>query len=394
MKVIFAESCHLDRPDQLESYQYIRLFQKGGHECLWLGATASPTHLFKTKILNRDSFRAWWESRRQVGGIVRLMPLSIPDYHNLPLIRNFFAGCSQYRACLPSLERQLKKAGFVPADLLWCTGPTTLDLLDLVPHRVSCYWLADRQDQDDMIPPNVAEQQEKLIKRVDFVLAASHSLLERAHTVREGGVHYLPDGVSEIFFEPAGPPPEDFPTNGLPVVVCVGDLDNCFDMKLLAHAVYTMKDLHFLIIGRLTFEDLKPRMLALLDEDNFTWLGAREHKKIPAYLQHSDVGIIPLCLTDLSTAVNPLKYFEFVACGLPVVAPPQSKLTILEGPLYTYRNRDDIYIALKKALSVKEGGQSNLADYINQYTWKSRFEKIIEIVEDKRRVSSGLKIIK
>jgi len=382
MKIIFAESHNLDRPDPLGSHQYIRLFREEGHDCLWLGPAVSPLHLFKLDPINRHRFRVWREGGRQVDGIDWLVPFSLLFYYNLPFLRSHQIGRRQYRFCLPPLKNKLKSFGFYPADLLWCAGPVALSLLDLIPHSRSCYRLADRLDKFKAIPPGVGELQKEMIRRVDFVLATSQSLLEWAREVRSEGIYYLPNGVGEHFFETGLVKPADFPGDGKPVVVYLGTLDTRFDLETLAHGVLAMKNFHFLLIGPLTDDSLKPGLKTLLEEKNITWLGPRDHHQAPAYLQHADLGLIPFQLNELTEAVNPIKYYEYLACGLPVVAPPLRELAAMQGPLYAYRDREGFTAALQEALAAGVKEREEGRAYARQQTWRSRYEEIKSIMAD------------
>ncbi len=383
MKIIFAESHNLDRPDPLGSHQYIRLFKEEGHDCLWLGPAISPLHLFKPDPINRHRFRVWRSGLRRVDGIDWLVPFSLLFYYNLPFLRRSCVGRNQYRFCLPPLKKRLAKLGYAPADLLWCAGPVALSLLDLVPHKLSCYRLADRLDKFSRIPPEVGELQKEIIRRVDFVLATSQALWEWARQFRKEDVYYLPNGVAEHFFEPVAELPEDFPDQGRPVAVYLGTLDTRFDLETLAHGVLMIKDVHFLLIGSLTDESLRPGLETLQKEKNFTWLGPRAHHEAPAYLQYCDLGLIPFHLNELTEAVNPIKYYEYLACGLPVVAPPLRELRVMKGPLYSYRGRDQFISAVQEALGTAKEEKERNSELARQQTWKTRFEDIKKIMAEK-----------
>ena len=383
MQVLFAESHNLDRPDPLGSHHYIRFFKEAGHDCMWLGPAVSPMHLFKPDALNRHRFKVWREGGHDVNGIKWIVPFSLLFYYNLPLLRSLGIGRNQYRYCLPPLPGQLQRAGFDQVDLLWCAGPVALSLLDLVPHRVSCYRLADRLDKFAGIPANVGELQKELIRRVDFVLATSRSLWEWARTVREDNVYYLPNGVSEIFFEEAGSPPDDFPADGKPVVVYVGTIDTRFDLETLKYAVHKITEVHFLLVGPLTDNTLHPGLQELAAKENFTMVGAKPYNSLPAYLQEAAVGLIPFHLNELTQAVNPIKYYEYLACGLPVAAPPMRELTEMGGPLHSYCDREGFCAAIQEAIEAgkDKAYRDELRKFAVRHTWRSRFGEVEKVTE-------------
>lgn len=380
MKVILAESHNLDRSVPLGSHHYISLFREAGHRCLWLGPAVSPMHLLKANNLNRHRIRIWRKGLQKVDGIEWLVPMTLLFYYNLPLLRSLYAGKSQYQFCLPPLKDQLAEAGFLPTDLLWCAGPAAYSLLDLLPHRLSIYRLADRLDQFKMIPPNVGKLQAELIKRVDLVLATSRSLHDWAGKFRKNNLYYLPNGVSRIFFQPAEEEPADFPESGQAVVVYAGTIDSRFDLETVTFAVNKVQELHFLLIGPLADENLHAGLKNLQNRKNFTWLGQIEHEQLPLYLQAASAGIIPFQLNKLTEAVNPIKYYEYLASGLPVVAPPLRELVENKGPLYAYRNKEEFCSLLREAVKVGESQRAGLRDFATAHTWERRFERIKEII--------------
>jgi glycosyltransferase involved in cell wall biosynthesis len=380
MRVLVVESHNLDRPDPVGSHQYVRLFREAGHDCLWLGPAVSPMHVFKLDELNRYRFRVWRGGVRSVDGVGWLVPFTLLFYYNLPLLRSLFAGRNQFRFCVPPLNKQLKKAGFAPVDLLWCAGPVAYSLLDIVPHQISCYRLADRLNQFSGIPANVEELQKELIRRVDFVLATSRSLFDWALSVGGKKVYYLPNGVSDQFFQKAGPAPADFPAGGKPVAVYAGTIDTRFDLDTLTFAVKNLPGVHFLLIGAVTSEPLLPGLQSLVEHDNFTMLGPKAYQELPAYLQRCAVGLIPFHLNELTEAVNPIKYYEYLASGLPVVAPMMREMVEMKGPRSLYRNKDEFCSAIAGLLGQSAEQRDRLKETAAQHTWRARYLEVEEII--------------
>lgn len=386
MKVIFVESHNLDRPDPVGSHQYIKLFKEAGHDCLWLGPSISPFHLGKPDPLNRYRFQVWREGLTEREGIKWLVPFSLLFYYNKPLLRSLWVGRNQYRFCLPPLKKTLEDGGFAPVDLIWCAGPPAFSLLDIIPHRFSCYRLADRLDQFGAIPGNVTELQKNLIKRVDFVLATSQALLEWAAEARADQLYLMPNGVSDQFFtNETLSPPDDLPQDGRPVALYVGTIDTRFDLEALCGAVRRLPEVNFVLIGPVTDESLQPGLSELKAAGNLTTTGPKPYDELPAYMQNSTVGLIPFRLNDLTEAVNPIKYYEYLASGLPVVAPPMRELAEMQGPIHYYRGCDDLSRAIGAALNeaVLPEQRAERINFAAARTWRSRFKEIEAIIAEK-----------
>ena len=63
-------------------------------------------------------------------------------------------------------------------------------------------------------------------------------------------------------------------------------------------------------------------------EPNVHLLGPRAHAELPAVLRGADVGLIPYAVSELTASIFPMKVYEYLAAGLPVVA---TRLPALEG---------------------------------------------------------------
>jgi O-antigen biosynthesis protein len=64
---------------------------------------------------------------------------------------------------------------------------------------------------------------------------------------------------------------------------------------------------------------------------NVVFLGLKPQGDLPAYLSRMDVGLVPFIVSPTTHAVSPLKVFEYLACGVPVAAPPLRALEGVDG---------------------------------------------------------------
>ncbi len=236
------------------------------------------------------------------------------------------------------------------------------------------------------------EREQEMIRRVDLVVCSHPTLVERCRQYSER-VHYLEHAVDERFFRPEGevPCPADLADIPRPRVGFVGSLDGGIDYDLLYAAAQELPDLSWVLIGPVqpqAAEALAP-VCAL---PNVWHLGPRPWEHLPQYLWNLDVGIIPYRASAMSEARCPLKLYEYLAAGLPVVSTPlevagQSGrfVRLAVGP-------DDFSQMLERALQEGPAERAERVRYAeDDCTWQRRAEDLSEMmaaVREERRTGT------
>jgi hypothetical protein len=113
---------------------------------------------------------------------------------------------------------------------------------------------------------------------------------------------------------------------------------------------------------------------------------------MPSYLQHADMGIIPFDVRnhrELIDAVNPLKVYEYLAAGLPVVATDWLELSLLNLPIHRCRTPEEFVAGIlsEHKSPTDKGALENCARRFDwSYCFKGLGDLIAEISEVKRPV--------
>lgn len=159
-----------------------------------------------------------------------------------------------------------------------------------------------------------------VVQRADAVIV-SNEVLADAHRDERADLIHIPNGVdAERFARPADPPPDLVP-DGRPVVGYHGMVSHWFDFDLLEGVARHRPDLRFVLVG-----PYDPRAQEGVDRlaavPNIEMLGERPSEAMPSYVQSFDVGTVWFEVNDLTRAVTPLKVYEYLAAGIPVVSTP------------------------------------------------------------------------
>ena len=148
--------------------------------------------------------------------------------------------------------------------------------------------------------------------RIALVIAPGRALSERFQSAVGGG-HWLPLGIEGSSQKMAQYP---WPNIGLPRILVMGALDWRLDQGLLAEVARTNPAWQLVLAG--------PTSIAIRQElrhlTNVHWLGPVPTPVARSVIAGAQVALIPYRLTDWTRASLPLKLFDYLAEGKPVVA--------------------------------------------------------------------------
>ena len=221
------------------------------------------------------------------------------------------------RRTLPSfalgVARTLRQTGFATPDLLVIDHPQFCNLDRIVGASRLAYRATDlyREMHGRRI---VDDLERRLLERVDCAIATSEPVAQR---LREHGAAHpevIENGAEVAHFAKPAPRPVEYSASQNYRAVYAGAIDFRFDAALVARLATARPDVEFVIIGAGNVTMPTP-ILA-----NLRWLGTRPYALLPAYLQHADVGLLPLSSHPANAGRNPMKLYEYAAAGLAVLA--------------------------------------------------------------------------
>jgi hypothetical protein len=229
-------------------------------------------------------------------------------------------------------------------------------------------------------------QHARLLQRADWVLATAERLYQSALPVRPG-VLLCPNGADYDFINDAlrrtAMPPADLqPILSLnkSVVGYYGALAHWFDFDLLKTVATARSDLSFILIGPDIEASLQKSQALQLP--NIHWLGVKAYAEIPQYLRYFDAAMIPFCLNDVTHATSPLKLFEYMAGGKPVVITAMAESMRYPGVIVA-NDAADFSHKLDQALLLRNDPEylNTIGQIARLNTWNKRALQILEVLK-------------
>lgn len=284
--------------------------------------------------------------------------------------------------------KQTKKLNF-KNPILWVYVPLAIDLIKYFKKSMVIYHcIADFiYEKSSQIRKNTIRIMEKeLVNCADIIIAMTEGLRDRFKDLNPN-VYYLPSAVDfEYFykkFSEDSKSPEDLKGIKKPILGMVGYLDaTVTDLKLLEYLCVSRPDWSLVLIGPI-FRD-NSFFKALRKRDNVYYLGGKRHADIPSYIKFFDVCLVPYKKNNFMQNVSPLKLYEYLALGKPVVSTNFFKKDTYDGLIETADTKEDFLTCIEKLLLEEDSGRiKRRLDLARENSWDKRLETVSRLISNK-----------
>ena len=282
------------------------------------------------------------------------------------------------------VRRRMKRHGF-ENPVVWCYSPMSADAVDHIPHKALVYDCVDRHSAYKGLIDvgTVNHMEEALTKKADQVFTTAIGLFDTLSSYNEK-TEMLPNGVNfEHFHAAAGgalPVPEDMKGLARPIIGFAGMLQECIDYDMIEAVARAKPEWSVVLVGGsmpgVNLDYLKAY-------PNIHFLGMKKYDDMPAYLGAFDVCLNAFRSGDLSRDVSPLKFYEYMATGKPVVTTPQPEQVLgYTDAVYVARGAQDFVDKCTEALGEPDAAKTELRiAYAKACSWDARVREMEEILK-------------
>jgi len=196
-----------------------------------------------------------------------------------------------------------------PIIINFVPNPITFSLMKNLNPSLKVYYMADDMTSGKS---NRVDIEKKIINNSDYIFYTSKNLKKKFSDLNKA--KFLSNGVNTIKFiknfkKRAYNNKKSFN------IGYVGAIRDILDEKLILNIAKKFYNDKIFLIGPILFPFKK-----LKDQKNIILLGEKKHDEILSYLKNFHVGIIPYKVNSFTNSINPLKIYEYVSSGLPVVS--------------------------------------------------------------------------
>ncbi|UCG56529.1 MAG: glycosyltransferase [Phycisphaerales bacterium] len=156
-----------------------------------------------------------------------------------------------------------------------------------------------------------------------------------------------------------------------PRIGFIGSIYEWVDQELICYAAETLSDLDFILIGPLRREVTVDAMRKV---PNVLLNPPVPFEQVPKCIQSFDVCIIPFKRDVVSRYADPLKLYEYLALGKPVVCSVDFNP---HAPVYAGTTPREFAVHIESALDEPDRS-AEYREFASHYTWRKQARKVIE----------------
>lgn len=218
------------------------------------------------------------------------------------------------------LNKAVRKLGF-HKPIVWTYMPNSADIVELLEHSLLIYDCVDEHSEyTGLIDKTVMLEMERdLLEPCDLVFVTAIGLYESKKPFNPN-TYYLPNAANVEHFMKAQSAetrvPADIAAIKGPVIGFVGVIQDWVDLDLIQAAAQAHPEWSVVLVGPVGVGIDVGRLQTL---PNVFFLGRKPVADLPGYIKGFDICLNPFRMNELTKNVSPLKFYEYLASGKPIV---------------------------------------------------------------------------
>jgi GT2 family glycosyltransferase len=226
---------------------------------------------------------------------------------------------------------------------------------------------------------NMLKEEDNLTKQSDLILATSN-ILYRDRCKINSKCLLSPNGTDfRHFNSKPNKVPCELQKISKPIIGYYGAISDWFDCELVGILARNRPNWNFVLIGHTFGADLD----FFKNLKNIFLLGEKPYTYLPEYLHVFDICIIPFKKKPLTEATNPVKLFEYLSAGKPVITTDLTELRYYSDYVRFAADPEDWLEEIEKALQFNDVEKiKERIEFARRNDWGERYKKIKQRISD------------
>jgi glycosyltransferase involved in cell wall biosynthesis len=259
------------------------------------------------------------------------------------------------------------------ADIIWIGYSGWYPIVFYYKHKFLVY---DKMDdnalmtQNNLLKKKLEKLESFLTRRANLIFVTALSFYDEISTINPN-VYMLPNAVSRDIIR------SDFPGASRDrmkkVFGYIGMIADWFDFEAIKTIIEASENHHVILVG--------PCNGSRYNHPRVTYTGRVSTEKLPQLLENFDVCLYPFQKSSFLDTIDPVKIYEYLAYGKPVLAIRSRETEKFGDLLYLYGSYDDLKQLCLKQLQGPFPSNAERLQFICRNCWETRAEFTLAILK-------------
>jgi len=232
--------------------------------------------------------------------------------------------------------------------------------------------------------PEIEKKAQKVLLKLAKVVITSADYLYKDIKTQRKDIILIPNGVDYNHFSSIKELSEEMKLlkkENKPIIGFYGHFGEWVDYNLIYKVSIKKSEYLFLLIGSSICNSLIKS--GIIKRRNIIMFPHQNYQKLPSFSKGFDVAILPFKVNNITKGVSPVKLFEYMASGLPIVSTnipecQKYKSVLIANSVDEFCEKIDFALTLKN----NEEYRNLLKKEALENTWEKRVDEIIKKLKE------------
>lgn len=265
--------------------------------------------------------------------------------------------------------------------ILWSYLPTFIEYFDLG-QKFSVFDAVDNW----IFHPAYQNLKEKLQKNYEIISQKANVIFTVAPDLgdifnQKDKVKWIPNGVDYAHFQKKGDVPKELLKVKRPIIGYIGTIQSRVNLDLIKFIAEKNPNKSVVLIGPIWPDADESKLTGL---ENVHLIGRIPYSHSPDYINQFAVGIVPHQAAGFVKTMNPMKIYEYLACGKPIVSTQMFGFDALSEFIQITDSYEEFHQLInQEILQDNEIMKQKRQEAAKRNSWQSRYNTMWQIIKSK-----------
>ncbi|MFH0815032.1 MAG: glycosyltransferase [Candidatus Falkowbacteria bacterium] len=272
--------------------------------------------------------------------------------------------------------------------VFWSYNPMFVEFIGRLNERLIVFDTVDNWIEHSIYPKLLSRKRlcanYKIIsEKADLIFTVSEELLDFYKEMgRKKDMTWIPNGVDFAHFNDSEKLAKENELSKIDkkIIGYLGTIENRLNFDLLTKIADNNKDKVLVLVGPV-WPSVKSKVAALAKRKNVKIIGRVKYNDAPSYISRFDAAIIPHQSTGLVKSMNPMKLYDYLACGKPIITTSVPGAEMFKEQIYISKNDSEFLQNIARAMtedSLEKTAARRAA--VKPHSWSSRVSQMTDLV--------------